>query len=165
MTRRKHGDATPDSNEDRERGVGELRRRELEHQRGRRGAPPRRHCEKREEGEGGETTREGARGSLATTWLWRNETQERSARVKREKGFCIPRTRPVNREKQIKHTHLHATGLADDFWPISNTPYETESADVKSDEVTTDVSQSVGRRLTRSQAGSKQSPSSGSAHV
>jgi hypothetical protein len=94
------------------------------------------------------------------------ETKRRSVRPEsREKGFCIPRTRPVNREKQIKHTHLHATGLADDFWPISNTPYETESGDVKSDEVTTDVSQSVERRLTRSQAGSKQSPSSGSAHV
>jgi hypothetical protein len=107
-------------------GVGELRRRELEHQHGRRGAPPWRHCEKREEGEGGETTREGARGGSATTWLWRNEAQERSARAKREKGFCIPGTRPVNREKQIKHTHLHATALADVFfWPISTTPCST----------------------------------------
>jgi hypothetical protein len=102
-------------------GVGELRRRELEHQRGRRGAAPQRHCEKQEEGEGGETTREGARGGSATTWLWRNEAQERWARAKRE-GFFIIGTRPVNREKQIKQTHLHATGLTDDFWPISNTP-------------------------------------------
>jgi hypothetical protein len=54
------------------------------------------------------------------------ETKRRSVRPEpREKGFCIPGTRPVNREKQIKQTHLHATGLADDFWPISNTPLST----------------------------------------
>jgi hypothetical protein len=110
----KQREETPDSDKDRERGSG--------------GAPPpraraptQRHCEKQEEGEGGETTREGARGGSATTWLWRNEAQERWARAKRE-GFFIIGTRPVNRKKQIKQTHLHATGLTDDFWPISNTP-------------------------------------------
>jgi hypothetical protein len=47
--------------------------------------------------------------------LGSRETKLQSVR----KTFCIRGARLVNSTKQIKHTHLHATGLAGDFWPIS----------------------------------------------
>jgi hypothetical protein len=51
------------------------------------------------------------------------ETKFQSVRPEpREKGFCIPRTRSVNRAKHIKHVNLHAMSLAKGFCSVSNTP-------------------------------------------
>jgi hypothetical protein len=74
-----------------------------------------RHREEREDGERGDTIQAGARCSLATAWLWKNEMDLRLARNRREKRFCIVGARPAK----------GAVSCIPRAWPWYFGPYQT----------------------------------------